>query len=49
MPMIEHEAARLGPMPLPSNARGHERARERFEARLADAILAALRSRDSGD
>ncbi|MCC6426040.1 MAG: hypothetical protein IT435_04395 [Phycisphaerales bacterium] len=42
MPAVEHEAARLGPMKLPSNARGRAIERERFEARLADALLAGL-------
>lgn len=42
MPSVEHEAARLGTMKLPSNARGRGIERERFEARLADALLSGL-------
>lgn len=42
MPSVEHEAGRLGPMKLPSNARGRAIERERFEARLGDAMLAGL-------
>lgn len=41
---LEREARRLGPMKLPANARGHEADRERFEARLADALVAGIRA-----
>ena len=41
---LEREARRLGPMKLPSNARGHEADRERFEAKLADALVAGIRA-----
>lgn len=44
MDTLEREAGRLGPMRLPSNARGSELARERFEARIADAFLAGIRA-----
>jgi len=44
MHTLEREARRLGPMKLPSNARGHEAERERFEARLADAFVAGVRA-----
>ncbi len=41
--LIEREARRIGPLRLPSNARGREFDRDRFEALLADAVLAAMR------
>jgi hypothetical protein len=44
MQTLEREARRLGPMKLPSNARAFEADRERFEARLADAFVAGIRS-----
>lgn len=43
MDEIEREATKLGPMRLPSNARGREQDRERFEARIADAFVAGIR------
>jgi hypothetical protein len=42
LPEIEKEAARLGRMKRPSNARGNESERDEFERRLAQALLAAL-------
>lgn len=44
MDQLEREARRLGPLKLPSNARGRELERERFEARLADAFIAGVRA-----
>lgn len=44
LPHIEHHARRTGPARLPSNARGRDAERERFEAVLADALLAGLRA-----
>ncbi len=44
MHYLEREARQIGPMKLPSNARGRELERERFEARLADAFIAGIRS-----
>ncbi len=41
---LEREARRIGPTKLPSNARGRELERARFEARLADAFIAGIRS-----
>jgi len=41
---LEKEAKRLGPQRLPSNARGRELDRERFEARIADAFIAGIRA-----
>lgn len=39
---IEREAKRLGPLKLPSTAPGHELERDRFEARLADALISGI-------
>jgi hypothetical protein len=44
MPEIERAARSIGPTPLPSNAKGGEVERERFEAFLADAIVAGMRA-----
>lgn len=44
MDQLEREARRLGRLKLPSNARGNEAERERFEARIADAFLAGVRA-----
>jgi len=44
MDQVEREAKRLGRLKLPSNARGNEAERERFEAKIADAFLAGMRS-----
>lgn len=44
MDQIEREAQRLGRLKLPSNARGREFERERFEARIADAFVSGVRS-----
>lgn len=41
---LEREAKRLGPLKLPQNARGKEQERDRFEARIADAFVAGIRS-----
>lgn len=41
---LEKEARRIGPLKLPSNARGRELERERFEARIADAFITGIRS-----
>lgn len=41
---IEREARRLGALRLPGNARGREGERERFERRLAAAIVAGFRA-----
>jgi len=49
MPYLEREARHIGPMNLPSNARGRELERERFEARLADAFIAGMRSAPAMD
>jgi hypothetical protein len=43
-PHIESECRRLGPWALPSNARMHQREREQFEQRLAEAITRAMRT-----
>jgi hypothetical protein len=43
-PDLEREAARLGPLARPSNARGKEAERVAFERALADALLAGLRA-----
>lgn len=40
---IEREAKRLGPLKLPSNAKGKEQERDRFEALLADALISGIR------
>ncbi len=44
MPAIEREADRLGPLKLPSNAKGREAEREQFETALASAFVAAMRT-----
>lgn len=44
MEYLEKEARRIGPLKLPSNARGRASERERFEARIADAFVAGIRS-----
>jgi hypothetical protein len=44
MDTLEREAKRLGPQKLPSNARGKELERERFEAIIADAFIAGIRA-----
>jgi hypothetical protein len=44
MDSLEREARRITPTKLPSNARGRELERERFEARLADAFVAGMRA-----
>lgn len=44
MPDLEREAGRIGRLPRPSNARGKEPDREEYEAKLASALLAALRA-----
>lgn len=44
MHYLEREARHLPPMNLPSNAKGRELERERFEARLADAFIAGIRA-----
>lgn len=49
MPYLEREAHHLGSMNLPSNARGRELERERFEARLADAFIAGIRAAPAMD
>ena len=40
--MLEVEARKLGPMRLPSNARGTDQLRERFEAIIADAFVRGM-------
>ncbi|MBL9149867.1 MAG: hypothetical protein JNM94_14340 [Phycisphaerae bacterium] len=42
--LIEREARALGSLSLPSNARGAEQGRERFEALLADAMARGMRA-----
>jgi hypothetical protein len=44
--LIERESHQVGPVRLPSNARGREQDRERFEALLADAVLRGMRQGD---
>lgn len=44
MEYLEKEARRIGPLKLPSNARGRDLERERFEARIADAFVTGIRS-----
>ena len=39
---LELEARRLGPLRLPSNARGRDHQREQFESRIADAFLRGM-------
>jgi hypothetical protein len=43
-PSLETEARRLGSMKLPSNARGKETERLRFERRITAALVAGLRA-----
>ncbi len=43
-PDLEREAARLGPLARPSNAKGKEGERVAFEQALAEALLAGLRA-----
>ncbi|MGD9689152.1 MAG: hypothetical protein AB7K52_00625 [Phycisphaerales bacterium] len=42
MDTLEAEARKLGPMRLPSNARGTDQLRERFEANIADAFVRGM-------
>src|SRR3954451_13965310 len=44
LPEIEREAAALGTLKRPRNASGQEAERDEFEARIAAALLAGLRS-----
>lgn len=44
MDYLEKEARKIGQLKLPSNARGRELERERFEARIADAFITGIRS-----
>lgn len=44
VPSLEHEARQIGRLKLPSNARGREGERERFERRLAQAFVAGMRA-----
>ena len=44
MPELEREAAKLGKLKRPSNARGNEAEREEYEERLAEAVHSAIRS-----
>lgn len=44
MEYLEKEARQIGQLKLPSNARGRELERERFEARIADAFITGIRS-----
>jgi hypothetical protein len=44
MPALEREAAKLGKLKRPSNARGNEAEREEYEERLAEAVHSAIRS-----
>jgi hypothetical protein len=46
---LEIEIKKVGRQKLPSNARGRELERERFEARLADAFVAGIRSASAFD
>lgn len=46
---LEKEARRIGPLKLPSNARGREAERERFEARITDAFVSGIRSAPAMD
>ncbi len=45
-PRLEDELRALGPMRLPSNARGNEASREALERALAGAVARAIRSSD---
>jgi hypothetical protein len=47
MDQLEKHAKRLGPLRLPSNARGKVLERERFEARIADAFIEGIRASSS--
>ncbi len=49
MTTIAREASALGPMKLPSNAKGRDRDREAFERRLAGVLLFGIRSAPSLD
>lgn len=44
LPELEQEARRIGPLKLPSNARGREAERDRFEQRLAEAFINGIRA-----
>ena len=44
MSAIEREASRMGPLKLPSNAKGRGAERERFETVLASSFIAAMRT-----
>lgn len=44
LPAIEREATRVGSLKLPSNAKGREAERERFENTLASSFIAAMRT-----
>lgn len=44
MSELEHEAAKLGKLKRPSNARGNEAEREEYEERLAEVVHSAIRS-----
>jgi len=44
LPAIKIEAARHGPLKLPSNARGYEAERDQFEQTLVSSFLAGMRS-----
>ena len=44
LPAIKGEVTRHGPLKLPSNARGYEAERDRFEQAIASSFLAAMRS-----
>lgn len=46
---LDKEARRIGPLKLPSNARGRESEREQFEAKIADAFVAGIRSAPAMD
>ncbi len=46
-PRLEEELRALGPMRLPSNARGNEVARDALERTLSAAVARAIRSSDS--
>ena len=44
MSAIEREGNRMGPLNLPSNAKGREAERERLENTLASSFIAAMRT-----
>lgn len=44
MPELEREAAKLGKLKRPSNARGNEAERDEYEDRLSEAVHSAIRS-----